>query len=179
MTSFDELNPGPVTASLVVSKHGQTVSELGTSKSLGNETDLQLLKWFRSRSQIVLTSGKTAFAENYRYPSSAELAILSRSERKYSSLDNDLSRVRFLADQASYVSAVETLHSQGFERIHTEFGLEGFIEMVQSGFADGFVSSVSASGITEFVDSTRLTVLSRHVFGADLVVCRVGGRGKD
>jgi riboflavin biosynthesis pyrimidine reductase len=125
VASFDELNPGPVTASLVVSKDGETVSELGSSKGLGNQTDLQLLKWFRSRSQIVLTSGKTAFAENYRYPSSAELAILSRSERKYSSLENDLSRVRFLADQASYVSAVETLHSQGFQRIHTEFGLEG------------------------------------------------------
>ncbi len=179
MTSFDELNPGPVTASLVVSKNGKTVSEMGSSKNLGNETDLQLLKWFRSRSQIVLTSGKTAFAEEYRYPSSAELAILSRSERKYASLVKDLSRVRFLTDQASYVSAVETLHSQGFERIHTEFGLEGFVELVQSGFADGFVSSVSASGVTEFLGTTQLTELSRHVFGADLVVCRVGGRGKE
>ena len=179
MTSFDELNPGPVTASLVVSKEGQSISEMGSSKGLGNQTDLQLLKWFRSRSQIVLTSGKTAFAEDYRYPSSAELAILSRSHRKYSSLEKDLGRVRFLTDQASYVSAVESLQSQGFQRIHTEFGLEGFIELVQSGFADGFVSSVSASGITEFLDSTQLTELSRHVFGADLVVCRVGGRGKE
>jgi riboflavin biosynthesis pyrimidine reductase len=177
--SFDDLNPGPVTASLVVSNDGQTISEMGNSKGLGNETDLQLLKWFRARSQIVLTSGKTAFAEEYRYPSSAELAILSRSERNYTSLEKDLGRVRFLADQASYVSAVETLHSQGFERIHTEFGIEGFVELVQSGFADGFVSSVSASGVTEFLVTTQLTELSRHVFGADLVVCRVGGRGKE
>lgn len=179
MTSFDELNPGLVTASLVVSKDGQTISEMGSSKGLGNETDLQLLKWFRARSQIVLTSGKTAFAEDYRYPSSAELAILSRSQRKYTSLENDLSRVRFLTDQASYVSAVQTLHSQGFERIHIEFGLEGFVELVQSGNAEGFISSVTASGVTEFLDSTHLTELSRHVYGADLVVCRVGGRGKE
>lgn len=96
MPSFDDLNPGPVTASLVVSNDGQTISEMGSSKGLGNETDLQLLKWFRARSQIVLTSGKTAFAEEYRYPSSAELAILSRSERNYTSLRKTSGELGFL-----------------------------------------------------------------------------------
>jgi riboflavin biosynthesis pyrimidine reductase len=179
VTSFDEIKPGPVTASLVVSKAGLSINELGNSKGLGNSTDLQLLKWFRGRSQIVLTSGKTAAAEEYRYPSSAELAILSRSDRKYVYLENDLNRVRFLGDQKSYTSAVEALHSQGFERIHTEFGESGFFELVQSGIADGFVSSADASGITRFLESAQLTELSRHFFGADLVVCRVSGRGTD
>jgi hypothetical protein len=177
--SFDELKPGPVTASLVVSKDGLSISKLGNSKGLGNETDRQLLRWFRSRSQIVLTSGKTAQAEDYRYPSSVELAILSRSVRKYSSLEKDIQRVRFLADQEGYVSAVQTLLSQGFERIHTEFGLEGFVELVQSGCADGFVSCANENGITEFLDLTNLDQLARHSFGTDLVVCRVGGRGKE
>lgn len=179
MTSFDELQPGFITASLVVSKEGQSISDAGNSKGLGNKTDLQLLKWFRSLSQIVLTSGKTALAEQYRYPSSAELAILSRSEREYPSLGGELHRVRFLGMQDGYASALAALQSQGFERIHTEFGNQGFLELVRSGIADGYVSSTQARGITEFVDSTQLTELSRHVFGGDLVVCRVGGRGRE
>ena len=176
MKSFD-LPAGDVTASLVVSPTGSAVSTNGTSRGLGNETDLALLKWFRARSQIVLTSGKTAELENYRYPSRTELAILSRSQRNYDSLAKDREKVLFLSGVETYLQAIDELTNLGFQRIHCEFGPSGFVDLVNEGKVDGFVSSVEASGIERFAQLHNLSAAKLHLVADDLVVGQLLGRG--
>ena len=176
MKDFD-LPAGDVTASMVVSPTGSAVSTSGTSRGLGNETDLALLKWFRARSQIVLTSGKTAELENYRYPSSTGLAILSRSQRTYDSLTEDREKVLFLNGVDTYRQAIEELRNLGFQKVHCEFGPSGFIELVNEGKVDGFVSCVEASGIESFAQRHNLSVAKLHDVADDLVVGQLLGRG--
>lgn len=176
MKSID-LPAGNVTASLVVSPAGSAVSTNGTSRGLGNETDLALLKWFRARSQIVLTSGKTAELENYRYPSSTGLAILSRSQRTYDSLAEDREKVLFLTGVDTYLQAIDGLKNRGFQKIHCEFGPTGFVELVNEDKVDGFVSSIEASGIEGFAKLHKLSVAKLHLVADDLVVGQLLGRG--
>lgn len=176
MKSID-LPAGNVTASLVVSPTGSAVSTNGTSNGLGNETDLALLKWFRARSQIVLTSGKTAELENYRYPSSTGLAILSRSKRTYDSLAEDREKVLFLTGVDTYLQAIDELANLGFQKIHCEFGPTGFAELVNEGKVDGFVSSIEALGIERFAQLHNLSVAKKHEVADDLVVGQLLGRG--
>ncbi len=168
---------GPLTASLVVSETGSAVSPNGSSKGLGNQTDSSLLKWFRSRSQIVFTSGKTAEIENYRYPSSAGLAILSRTDRSYHSLGSDVSKVILLRNLESYSAALAELASMGFTKIHSEFGPTGFIELVNLGLVDGFVSSIEVSGIEAFAKKQGLVIETMQQINGDLHVARLLGRG--
>ena len=176
MKSFD-LPAGDVTASLVVSPTGSAISHSGTSRGLGNETDLALLKWFRARSQIVLTSGKTAELENYRFPSSAGLAILSRSQRTYDSLAEDREKVLFLTEIDTYRQAIDELTNKGFQKVHCEFGPSGFVELVNEGKVDGFVSSIKPLGIENFAQLHNLSVTKLHQVANDLVVGQLLGRG--
>ena len=176
MKSFN-LPAGDVTASLVVSPVGSAVSTTGTSRGLGNETDLELLKWFRARSQIVLTSGKTAELENYRYPSSTGLAILSRHQRTYDSLATDRERVLFLKEVDTYPQAIDELINLGFHKIHCEFGPNGFVELVDGDKVDGFVSSIEPSGIKRFAELHNLSVAKLQDVAGDLVVGQLLGRG--
>ncbi len=176
--NFEILEAGPVTASLVVSANGEAVSSLGNSKTLGNQTDLQLLKWFRARSEIVLTSGLTAELEGYRHPTQAKLAILSNTPRTYASLGQDLNRVLFLSESPSFADAVAQLSAEGYTRIHTEFGPTGFKSLVESSSVDGYVSSTSPEGISKFLQSAELYADKLQALSADLFVAKVVGRGK-
>ena len=149
LLEFEELNLGPVTASLVVAATGSAIGQHGTSRGIGNETDLELLKWLRSRSQIVLTSGLTARLEDYRMPLSADLAILSRQghPRPKGNLE---AKFLELGELDSYGAAIHALSERGYSLIHTEFGPSGFVELVGTGTADGVVSSMERSGVKAF-----------------------------
>lgn len=171
------LAPGPVTASLVVDEFGRAISNSGSSKGLGNQTDLALLKWFRARSQVVLTSGKTAEAENYRLPSQARLAIFSRTERTYVSLADTKSQVIFLNNLGSYAQALDALHTAGYQKIHCEFGPSGFIELLCHGRVDGFVSSTETAGVERFAQANHLSLQPVQLVGGDLFVAQLLGRG--
>jgi hypothetical protein len=171
------LQAGPITASLVVSPTGSAVSDEGTSKGLGNQTDLSLLKWFRSRSEIVLTSGKTAELENYRLPSKSQLAILSRTERTYQSLGDDKTKVLFLEKVDSYGKAIDQLQALGFTKIHCEFGPAGFVDLINKKLTNGFVSSTEPSGIEQFAQEHQLLLENIEVFAGDLFVAQLLGRG--
>ena len=178
MLDFDILAAGPITASLVVSANGEAVSSLGNSKTLGNQSDLQLLKWFRARSEIVLTSGLTAELEGYRYPTKTKLAILSKSPRTYASLGQDLGRVLFLSDSPGFAEAVAQLSAEGYKKIHTEFGPTGFKSLVESSTVDGYVSSTSPEGISKFLEDRELLADQLRALSADLFVAKAVGRGK-
>ena len=176
MLDFSHLSPGLVTASLVVNEEGFAWSRAGNSKGLGNETDFQLLKWFRARAEIVLTSGLTADLENYRLPSMPKLAILSNSKRYYPNLDQHKDEIVWLTEM-NYLDAVQELRSRGFHSVHTEFGPSGFTALANSVDVHAFLSSISPQGLHIFANEHDLNI---EVVAElkDLVIARVSGRGK-
>lgn len=142
---FKQLVSGfAVTASLVCDEQGRTVSTLGSSKGLGNATDLELLIALRRQANVVLTSGATFRADEYRFPRSADLAVLSRQ-----SVDIEVPAGRKLHLIATgFGEAIDELLNRQYGRIHVEYGLAGITEVVAQGLLDAlFLSSKSRDGV--------------------------------
>jgi hypothetical protein len=175
--SFADLGDlGSVTASLVVTANGSHISEAGTSQGIGNQSDLELLIWLRRRASAVLTSGLTARVENYKVPSNALLAILSREGVPHLSGAGS-ERVLFLPQEVDgYSASVSLLQSMGHQKIHTEFGPRGFVELVDPGNAMGLISSGAEQGPAIAASELGLRIARQISFG-DLHVAVVTGRG--
>lgn len=142
---FKQLVSGfAVTASLVCDEQGRTVSPLGSSKGLGNATDLELLIALRRQANVVLTSGATFRADEYRFPRSADLAVLSRQ-----SVDIEVPAGRkFHLIASGFGEAIDELLNRQYGRIHVEYGLAGITEVVAKGLLDAlFLSSKSRDGV--------------------------------
>ncbi len=134
----------PITASLVCDEDGNTLNLSGSSAGLGNPTDLALLIALRRKSQVVLTSGATFRADEYRFPKSADLAVLTRG-----SIEIDVpTKRRLLILDSSYSKAVDDLVAEEYSRMHIEFGLTGIHELVSQSRLDAlFLSSPSSAGV--------------------------------
>ncbi len=142
---FKQLVSGfAVTASLVCDEQGRTVSPLGSSKGLGNATDLELLIALRRQANVILTSGATFRADEYRFPRSADLAVLSRQ-----SVDIEVPAGRkFHLIASGFGEAIDELLNRQYGRIHVEYGLAGITEVVAKGLLDAlFLSSKSRDGV--------------------------------
>ena len=152
---FRELAAGfRITASLVCDSTGNTVSSLGSSKGLGNETDLSLLVALRRQAQVVLTSGLTFRADEYRFPMRADLAVLTTKPIEMAVPTGQ----RLLVLSSGYKEAVAQLQAEGYSRIHIEYGVTGIKEIVTGGVLDAlFLSSRSAEGIAALAESLNLT----------------------
>ena len=102
-----------VRLNMIVGPNGEFVDDSGSSRGLSNELDRKLIGHLRRRSDVVVTGGNTARAEQYRVPSHCALAVIS------SSFELTDKRYIRLTDPAD---ALETLRDQGFERILLETG---------------------------------------------------------
>ena len=154
-----------VTGSLVANSMGQTISKAGNSGGLGNRTDLQLLMALRRQSEIVLTSGATFRADEYKFPSNADLAVLTRGSIALSVPDGR----KLLTLQSSYLESLADLRHFGYQRIHVEFGERGMKELVSAGAIDSLVlSSPSESGLELL--ARRFGVNSENYLVEDLFV---------
>lgn len=131
------------TASLVASDQGETVGENGNSLGLGNSTDLALLKALRRKSRLVLTSGATFRADQYRFPLNTDLAVLSRSGVTIEVPKGQ----RFHLLQDGYLSALQLMNKQ-YQTIHVEFGERGISELISARALDALLlSSIEPSGV--------------------------------
>lgn len=135
------------TASLVVDPKGSSIGPNGNSKGLGNATDLELLKALRRNSKVVLTSGRTFRADQYRFPSAADLAVLTR-EGVSITVPEDR---RLLLLSGGYQSSFEELRD-AYGAVHVEFGETGIRELVSNRYLDAlFISSTSADGVEAYL----------------------------
>ena len=175
LTDFSTLEAGAITASLVVDHLGSAQGALGNSRGIGNETDRQLLLWFRSKAKVVLTSGATAIAEDYKMPSSCDLAILTRQPKSSFSIDPRDRRLIFM--HGGYFKGVNQLQGLGYRRIHTEFGPTGFIELSRRSEVDCYLSSKSADGMDQFASKHELAI-EKWFDLPDLFIAKVAGRGR-
>jgi hypothetical protein len=143
-----------LTMSMVVDEAGGTVNDIGTSAGIGNATDLLLLKALRRNSDVVLTSGATFRADEYRFPKTADLAVLSHSRPAMEAPEGR--RLHWL--QSGYREAIEDLWVEGYRHIQVEYGLSGMRELQIARVPILlFVSSVSAEGIDAFLLKQGLT----------------------
>lgn len=122
-----------VTASSV-SRSGQLVDSEGTSGGISWPEDKQLLIALRRNSEVVLTTGATARAENLRIPSSAKLAVISNSGdltgTRLDATDLNLLILEGYRDSSEYIDHLATL---GYKRIHVEFGPSTLSQSISAG----------------------------------------------
>ena len=121
-----------ISASLVVSESGQFAGDLGSSKSLSSPADKLWLSTLRKHSQVVLTSGKTFRAEQYRMPKTADLAVLTSTELDVSELQPQPDQSLHLLKSSSFEAAVSDLEKLGYRNIHVEFGPTGIKALLES-----------------------------------------------
>lgn len=142
---FRELVSGfSITASLVADDRGNTVSELGNSKGIGNATDLALLIALRRQSEVILTSGKTFRCDQYKFPKSADLAVLTTQNLELEVPDGQ----RLTVIRTGYTSSIRELKNNGYSRIQVEYGVTGVTELIQQRQLDAlFLSSKSLTGL--------------------------------
>ena len=167
-----------ITASMVVDEAGSHIGPDGTSKSLGGESDFELLMLFRKRAGTVLTTGLTARSENYRLPSSSALAILTRSAIETLPKPLQVQQVRVLGKETPLTpdEAVQELITSGQTPIHIEFGPNALRETLRSRTdVRAFISSEYESGATTFISKWNLFQVGTFRF-KDLYVTEVSGR---
>jgi hypothetical protein len=167
-----------MTSSFVVGAEGSVTSPDGTSKGLGNASDLELLKTLRRNSNVVLTSGLTARLEHYKMPATADLAIFTSHGVNELSLNPKPGQGLLILSPpavASYSAALTVLKAQ-YAKVHVEFGPRGFGEIL--GMLDLVViSSRSRIGVERFIESSDLEVESSFEL-PNLFVTLCVGRGK-
>ena len=175
---ISRLQAASITSSFVVGAEGSATSPDGTSKGLGNASDLELLKALRRNSNVVLTSGLTARLEEYRMPGTADLAIFTSHGVSELSLNpKPGQRLLILSPPAvaSYSAALTVLKAQ-YAKVHVEFGPRGFGEIL--GMLDLVViSSRSKIGVERFIASANLEAESSFEL-TNLFVTLCVGRGK-
>ena len=133
-----------ITASLVADEFGGTVSSLGNSKGIGNDTDLALLIALRRQSEVILTSGKTFRCDQYKFPRSADLAVLTTQNLEIEAPAGQ----RLTLLRIGYTSSIRELKNAGYSRIHIEYGVTGITKLVEESQLDALVlSSQSITGL--------------------------------
>ena len=174
----DHFNLGHLTASLVLGQDGNHVDVNGTSKLLGGPADLELLKYFRSRSSWVLTTGATARAERYRIPSKAKLAVLSRQGELALPETLDASEVNVLGSDFPMSIASAILHLENLDPggIHLEFGPQTLLTAhAEIDRLQIILSSEHETGASNFADANNL-VLGKSQVVDQLFISQVTGR---
>jgi riboflavin biosynthesis pyrimidine reductase len=165
---LDALKRFKVTASMVVGNNGETVTQAGNSKGLGNGTDLELLKALRRQCEVVLTTGLTYRLEEYKFPGKADLAVLSRSKM----IKNPPNGQRFLVLNSGYCEALDDLAAEGYQRIQVEYGLTGIKTLIETGRLDALaVSGLEKDPVAAFC--ADLGLRPKYFAEEDLVVAIV------
>ena len=151
---FRELVSGfGITASLVSDKHGNTVSNEGSSAGLGNSTDLSLLVALRRQSQVILTTGKTFRSDRYKFPKHADLAVLTNQELKISTPDGQ----KLIVSNLGYQQTLTNLILGGYKRVHVEYGITGISVLVKAKALDALLlSSRDRSGVVALASALNV-----------------------
>lgn len=73
-------------ATYVVDSNGRHMDDNGSSAKLGNSGDLSLLMSLREKADVIVTTGATARAENYRPSRFAPITVISRKPESLAEL---------------------------------------------------------------------------------------------
>ena len=139
---------------MVCDEFGSTISDNGSSAGLGNATDLSLLIALRRQSQVIVTSGKTLRADDYRFPKFADLAVLTNSKVELSAPEGQ----KLLLDSTSYVGLVDRLLQSDYSRLHIEYGITGIKELIKHQRLSAlYLSSKHIAGLEALATELQVT----------------------
>ena len=138
-------------ASLVVDSKGNTVGLDGTSKSVGNQTDLQLLIALRSKASLIVTTGETARSEQYRPSRFAPIAFITRDQYSLATVPAVASpgsfKNIFLSSpkplSKAFIDFDNELSVAGFNSLLFEGGLESIAALLKSSLPLTLVLSIA------------------------------------
>lgn len=141
-------------ASLVIGTRGETQGDDGTSKPLSNSFDLSILLALRSKADLIVTTGETARAEEYRSSRFAPIAVISRSPQSLGALplfsDDQNNRNLILSPEAQQ-TIPEALADAGLTKtggkVLFEGGLSTLRELIRQGLNLNLIISRPNSAI--------------------------------
>lgn len=168
-----------ITTSFVVDANGNFVNDQGTSRGIGNKTDLALLGLLRRNSEVVLTSGLTARNDAYVMPKTADLAIFTVQGVSGLHLqEKPGQRLHLIGPSTanSYSEALDATAKLGYQKIHLEFGPKGLSALLDQ--IDLIVlSAVEDRGVKKFAEANHLEISKTYAL-PDLAIALVFGRGR-
>jgi riboflavin biosynthesis pyrimidine reductase len=138
-------------ASLVIDAEGNAVGTDGTSKTVGNDTDLQLLLSLRAKADVIVTTGKTARAENYKASRFAPIAFITRHPESLATLPAIANPGAFenvyltssTGDSSIFERFDRELSERGFESVLFEGGKSSLAELLASTLPARLVLSIA------------------------------------
>lgn len=154
-------------ASLVVDAHGNTVGADGTSKTVGNQTDLQLLIALRSKASLIVTTGKTARNEQYKASRFAPIAFITRDPISLATIPAVASPGRFenlfLSSSKSLPEAFCDFDNEVSAAGHSNHLFEGGLESISALLKSGlpFTLVLSIANAQDFDEKYSLELLKQ------------------
>ena len=154
-------------ASLVVDSRGITFGSDGTSKSVGNQTDLQLLIALRSKAALIVTTGKTARSEQYKASRFAPIAFITKDKNSLASIPavaepGSFENIYLSSDKSlpdAFVDFDRELSRAGLPNYLFEGGLESLTSLLKSTVQATLVLSIA--NVQDFDEPKALELLNK------------------
>lgn len=145
-------------ATLVIDPQGHHAGVDGSSKPIGNHTDLQLLLALRSKSSVIVTTGKTARVESYKASRFAPIAVITRDPASLSQLplikNPGVHKTIFLGSEnygpTTFAEFDEALNSKGLTQILFEGGPSSLSALLLSKLPVTLVLSIANLSPNDF-----------------------------
>lgn len=176
---LEQISNASITTSFVVDGNGNFVNDQGTSRGLGNKTDLALLGVLRRNSEVVLTSGLTARNDGYVMPKTADLAIFTvQGVADLHLQEKPGQRFHLIGPPKanSYLEALDETVKLGYQKIQLEFGPKG-LNALRDQIDLIVLSGIEARGVRKFAEANNLEISETYNL-PDLVIALVFGRGR-
>lgn len=154
-----------------------------TSKQISNAADLDLLKRLRSLTDVIVTTGETARAEQYRASKYAPIVVLTRNQQSVLELplfDSEQNITLKIDDSSFAQELTQALKSRGFHSFLFEGGLTILDRLLAEGLNLELVLSVTGSEQPDSIDAAyylsllfpnqKLTTTSTFIDRGNLVV---------
>lgn len=138
------LRPPLVRANLVQDGEQNFVDDSGSSRGISNELDRDRLLLLRALSDVVVTDGETARRENYRIPSTTDLAVITKLGYQPPA---STSEHRYIELKLNPSEAIESLLKRGYQRILLEVGPNILLQLVQAKLVDELCLTISGRGV--------------------------------
>lgn len=136
-------------ASIVLDSFGNHIGVDGTSKSISNSVDIQLLMALRAKSDVIVTTGKTARIEGYKASRFAPIAIVSQQQDPKEGIpafsqpgDFESIVLKSNGSELDFVELGLQLTSLGFKRFLFEGGPSTMKQLLRSNVESELVLSI-------------------------------------
>lgn len=140
-------------ATFVVNQDGEHTGSDGSSKTISNNFDLQLLLSLRSKTDVIVTTGETARKENYKSSRHAPIAFLTRNPASLSGIpavtNAGFFENYFLSEheEAVFDHIEKSLSDLGFQAFLFEGGRRSLAQLLNSVKDVRFVLSITPNGV--------------------------------